>query len=244
MKNFIWLLFFGIMLCSCEKQPATNEPVGGNGGSGGDDEPEMRMSLVKFTNDIYREYILATAFSDNARMRATSPPVAEELILGTIPYSVKLPNGYWVIDWRWESGQIVYYWGNVLLPYKWDTFTHWYQTWELPDNPMPFEQYIAESGGVGRRDIDKILGVNLDIQNKTDHRWQQLYCLPRVYALHYVSMQDVPEEEKESYLNTIHEQDSLHTLYVQRLTEIINNGDFDKVYHKTSWYSPYSCHEK
>ena len=106
-KNFIWLLFFGIMLCSCEKQPATNEPVGGNGGSGGDDEPEMRMSLVKFTDDAYREYILATAFSDNARMRATSPPVAEELILGTIPYSVKLPNGYWVIDWRWESGQIV-----------------------------------------------------------------------------------------------------------------------------------------
>lgn len=204
---------------SCEKP---------DNGDKGDFEPWMSMQLVKFTDDMYREYILAEHIGDNpVCMRGKTPPVVEELIVGTIPYSVKLPNGYWLIDWRWDS--FIYRPSNILLPYKWETLTHWSQTWDMPENPLAFDEYFEEVGGVTRRTIDTFLGINLNVSRYSEYG-DLLYNLP--YGTRFMSDKDIPSAEREHYYECVHQQDSLHEIYTQRLIEIINNGDFEKVYNK------------
>lgn len=220
-KNILVLLLAGCMFMSCEKPE--DRP------SGNSVDPWMSMVLVKFTDNKYREYILAEHIGDSpVRMRSTTPPVVEELIVGTIPYSVKLPNGYWLIDWRW-GGTFIYRPTNVLLPYKWETLTHWNQTWDMPENPLAFNEYFEDVRGVFRRSIDTFLGINLDVSRYSKYG-SMLYDLPWVYGRGFISDKDIPTVEREHYYECVHQQDSLHEIYTQRLIEIINNGDFEKVY--------------
>ena len=211
-----------ILYKSCEKP---------DNGDKGDFEPWMSMQLVKFTDDMYREYILAEYIGDNpVRMRGKTPPVVEELIVGTIPYSVKLSNGYWLIDWRWGNS-FIYRPSNILLPYKWETLTHWSQTWDMPENPLAFDDYFEEVGGVVRRTIDNFLGINLNISRYSEYG-EKLYNRPQLFGMGFMSEQDIPSAERENYYECVYQQDSLHEIYTQRLIEIINNGDFEKVYNK------------
>lgn len=220
-KTILLLLLTGCMFMSCEKP----EDAYGNSV-----EPWMSMQLVKFTDDKYREYILAEHIGDNpVCMRGKTPPVVEELIVGTIPYSVKLPNGYWLIDWRWDS--FIYRPSNILLPYKWETLTHWSQTWDMPEDPLAFDDYFEEVGGVVRRTIDNFLGINLTISRHSEYG-DLLYNCPWLFGRGFMSDKDIPSAEREHYYECVHLQDSLHDLYTRRLIEIINNGDFEKVYNK------------
>ena len=220
-KTILLLLLTGCMFISCEKP---------DNGDKGDFEPWMSMQLVKFTDDKYREYILAEHIGDNpVRMRGKTPPVVEELIVGTIPYSVKLPNGYWLIDWRWDS--FIYRPSNILLPYKWETLTHWSQTWDMPEDPLAFDDYFEDVGCVARRTIDNFLGINLTVSRYSAYG-DLLYNCPRLFGRGFMSDKDIPSAEREHYYECVHQQDSLHEIYTQRLIEIINNGDFEKVYNK------------
>lgn len=229
-------LMFVYGLASCEQsQISTNTENQTNPetpSDQGDVEPWMSMQLVKFTDDKYREYILAEHIGDGpVRMRGKTPPVVEELIVGTIPYSVKLPNGYWLIDWRWGNS-FIYRPSNVLLSYKWETLTHWSQTWDMPENPLAFDEYFEEVGGVTRRTIDNFLGINLNISRYSEYGDLLYNRPPLVFGGGFMSDKDIPSAEREHYYECVHQQDSLHEIYTQRLIEIINNGDFEKVYNK------------
>lgn len=228
-KSILLLLLAGCMLMSCEKPNTQNtEDAGSHGNS---EEPWMSMQLVKFTDEQFREYILAEQIGDGpVRMRGKTPPVVEELIVGTIPYSVKLPNGYWLIDWRWGN-LFIYRPSNVLLSYKWETLTHWSQTWDMPENPLAFDEYFEEVGGVVRRTIDNFLGINLDVSRYSAYG-DKLYNRPWLFGRRFMSDKDIPSAEREHYYECVYQQDSLHDLYTRRLIEIINNGDFEKVYNK------------
>ena len=200
-----------------------------DGSDNGDHEPEIALCLVKFTDDKYRDSIIAVNYGDCAMMRKRSPYVIEELVVGTNPYSVKLPNGYWVVDWRWDGG-FIYPPYDVLLPYKWETLTHWDQKWELPDKTLSFNQYMETWGFVLRRVIDAYFSLNQDVMPYSDE--ENLLYIGSPVGYHYVSEKDIPSDEKDYYFGMVHAQDSLHPIYVQRLLEIINNGDFDRVYNK------------
>lgn len=232
--KLLWLPICACMLLSCESQ---KDPININPSSTdrttelGGPEPSMCMMLVKFTDDNYREYILAEQIGDYpVQMRGTTPPVVEELIVGTIPYEKKLSNGYWLVNWRWGD-TFIYKPSNVLLPYKWETLMHWNQTWDMPENPLSFSDCIAELGFVPRRSIDTNLGLNMDVSRYSEYGLM-LYDLPYVYAKGYMSEKDIPDEVRDVYFNYIHQQDSLHDVYTDRLIDIINNGSFDNVYKK------------
>ncbi len=213
-KAIILLCVSLLTLVGCEENPGT--------------PPYFGIKVVKFTDDKYRENILAEYITDSVRMRGSQPPVIEELIVGSNPFAVKLPNGYWVVDWRWQ-GIFIYPSSNVLLPDKWETLSHWNQTWELPVERLPFKKYIADYGIVTRRALDNLLGINLNVE-----RWSSLdellYESPWVWGCGYQTENDIPDDEKVLYYECVRQQDSLHTIYVQRLIEVINNGDFKKVY--------------
>jgi len=228
-KNIFWLVIISFVFFSCEQPQTPQEDHSGETISPGNDpEPYMSFLLVKFTDDKYRDYILAENIG-SVRMRGRVPTLAEELIVGTIPYSVKLPNGYWAVDWRWGNA-FIYRPSNVLLHEKWETLTHWNQTWELPENIIPFDDYIADCGCVCRRTIDNHLSINLDVKRWSDLDFM-LYELPWVWW-QYNSVADIPANEKEVYMSEVLRQDSLHAVYIQRLTQIIESGDFQKVYNK------------
>lgn len=235
-RSVIFLLLTGLGFIACQhKQPPTPplpppEPTPDydtcNTGLIGMQEPTVSMMLVKFTDDKYREYILAEHISGpDVQMRGSYPPVVEELIMGKIPYTVKLPNGYWLIDWRWGI-TFIYRPSNVLLPYKWETLTHWNQKWEMPTNPLSFHEYIESVGYVKRRTLDTYLGINMD-----SSRYEcRLYLQPYVYSAGYVSEKDILTEERDWYFSTIHFEDSIQAIYTQRLIDVIDSGNFDKVY--------------
>lgn len=218
------------LLTSCEKPANPSEdntvaPSDSINDKGGANEPDSPFELVKFTDDKYREYILAANQVTYACLLTSKPNVAEELIVGTIPCDIKLPNGYWVINWRWCP---VMLWSDicVLLPYKWETLKHWNQTWNLPDTIMPFHQYIEDVGFTSRRVIDEYLSLNQDVK-PFSHEESILY---KYYGGWYDSMNEISnDEDKDEYLKYIYLQDSLHIVYAQRLAEIINKGDFEKV---------------
>ena len=224
--KFLLFSILVVLFAACEKpntpdnNPVDNDSIPGGGAS----EPELGLTLVKFTDVKYREQILAIDFGTYACLRGSEPSVAEELIVGTIPYDTQLPNGYWVINWRWSSS-FIYPSYNVLLPDKWQSFTHWKQTWDMPGIVMPFNQYIEDYCAVKRRSIDKHLSLNQDVKPLEEYI---LYAIPSVWW-QYSSLNDIPDEDKDRYFNEIHQQDSLHAIYVQRLTEIINDGDFENV---------------
>ena len=107
--------------------------------------------------------------------------------------------------------------------------THWNQTWPMPEEIIPFHDYIVEVGGVRRRNIDKLLSLNNDVKSGTEEYFF-LYSVPMVFERGYRTKDDILDFEKESYFTYVYQQDSLHAIYVQRLKDIIANGDFEKVY--------------
>lgn len=198
----------------------------------GDRDPEAWLTLVKFTNDKYRDQIIAYKGTDSATMnwRCTYPPLIEELIVGTSPFTHQLPNGYWIMTWRWEDVYI-YPTRNILLPYKWESFTHWSQKWPMPEDIVSFKDFIVEVGGVDRRTIDEHLSQNTNVKSGTEEYFF-LYDYPVVHSRNYIREDDISTDEKEWYFTYVHQQDSLHEIYVQRLIDITNKGDFEKVYKK------------
>lgn len=222
-KSFLCLLLM-MVFYSCENSTPINLDDDGDAPA-----PAWSIGLVKFTDDKYSEYIIAEHIIGDVNLRGGSKPaVVEELIVGASPYTIKLPNGYWVVDWKWPT--LFYKPTNVLLPYKWESLTSWNQTWNMPENPLSFNEYIADLGWVSRRTIDTYFSINLDVKRFSSLS-NLLYETPR-FLWNYLSEKDIPEQEKENYFGLIHQQDSLHEVYIQRLTEIINNGDFNKVYKK------------
>lgn len=233
MKNYLFILgiliAIMIMIVGCDKKndvpsPESNQEMILNDNG----DPESFLLLVKFTDDKYREQIIAEHISDPVRMRGTTPPVIEELIVGTIPWAEKLSNGYWIADWRWGNS-FIYPSTNVLLPDKWESLTHWTQTWPMPEKIIPFHDYIVEVGSARRRNIDKLLSLNNDVKSGTEEYFF-LYSDPMVFGRGYMTKDDIEDFEKESYFTYVYQQDSLHAIYVQRLKDIITNDDFEKVY--------------
>lgn len=223
------------MFAACEKtQTPDNNPTNNDSISTSDNledqsgdgrEPEMCLMLVKFTDDKYREHIIATKItSKTACMRSFRPPVVEELIVGSIPFADKLPNEYWITNWRW-SVNFIYPPYDVLLPDKWVDMTHWAgQTWDVPENSPLYEEYIASRKYIRRRTIDDFLSI--EITDKTEEAW--LYGQPP-YQEQYVYDKDIPEQTRTSYYDMIHMEDSLHLIYVQKLMDIVQKGDFEKL---------------
>ena len=221
-----------VICYGCNDNPSDVTPTEQNntGVSPTESEPESYLFLVKFKDDKYREQIIAEKIYNPVRMRGTTPPVVEELIVETIPWVDKLPNGYWIANWRWGYS-LLYPSTNVLLPDKWESMTHWTQTWPMPEEIVPFHDYIEEVGSVRRRDIDTLLTVNTNVKSGTEEYFF-LYGIPVVYGRRYTTKEDILDFEKDSYFTYVHQQDSLHEIYVQRLMDITTNGNFKKVYKK------------
>lgn len=219
-----------LILVGCKDNPSEVTPNENNNTEVPTSEPEQEvfLFLVKFTDDKYREQIIAENIYNPVRMRGATPPVVEELIVGTNPWATKLPNGYWIADWKWGNS-FIYPSTNVLLPDKWESLTHWTQTWPMPEEIVPFHDYIVEVGSVRRRSIDTLLSINKDVKSGTEEYFF-LYGIPVVYGRGYMNKEDIKDFEKDSYFTYVHQQDSLHEIYVQRLMDITTNGDFQKVY--------------
>ena len=195
------------------------------------------LRLVKFTDDRYSENILAERYRNQDLLALPGNGkswVLEELLVGQSPYTVQLSNGYWIIDWKWSRGLALSE-SSFILPYKWETLTSWGQKWEMAGSLLPVQENIISSGDVYRRTIDNYFSINKDMDIRLGEGegfmlYIAEYMQPMEGYTRLVEQTNSSESAKEKYYNAIHVEDSLHAIYVQRLIEIVENGDFDKVY--------------
>ena len=232
MRNMLLLFVMVLLGSGCEKTEQIS--LNGNGDTdlngNGDTDPRMCIELVKFTDNKYRECILGEQIPGMIRLpQHLGKPVALDMLIGSQPFTIELPNGYWVKDWKWPV-ELLKRSTTAVLPYKWETLTSWSQTWDMPDTIWGYDQCIADYRYIKREDIDKYLSLNTDVK-RDSFLYTTLYLLPLSFD-RCDSVKELPEEGKELYYKCIHEQDSLHTIYVQRLIDVTNKGGFEQITHK------------
>ena len=204
------------------------------------DELVCPITLVRFQQDTYKDYILAEQkydSKDSVEYYALRAPgtVPQELFIGRSPY-IPLPDGWYAVDWKW--GKIIYRPTNVLLPIVWEKMQDTDQRWDIKI-PLLSTNPVTRWSGVRRNAIDKYLNITpTPAVIDSDHReWgddvSPDYRVPE-WAWRYKHLSDVPDTidvgfTKEDYLRDIARQDSLQEVFIERLTRIIESGDIDEV---------------
>jgi hypothetical protein len=237
-NNFVRLFLLALLsvfVAACDKKNDLQEkvnPTENEGGGGLSTAPERCLEIVRFVNDEYRNCIIAETFDyKTARMRGSGnrPPLVEEFIIGSNPFSVQLPNGYWVIDWRWDTF-FIYPPTNVLIKSPWEDLHGWYDTFDLASYPhlFTFSDYIEDFGFIRRRDLDSI--NNRIVKDKQEA--QILYDSEFAWSFgsrNCKYLTDLPMEDRESYLDFVKQQDSIHAYYVESLKEIVLNERLEDI---------------
>ncbi|MBR0310594.1 MAG: hypothetical protein IJQ97_06890 [Paludibacteraceae bacterium] len=198
------------------------------------------MSLVKFKNQDYLNYVVAedipidlsanpekndeNGYSNKRAYKIRSiEGVSQDFFIGKSPY-IELSDGYYLVDWKW--GNFIYKPFNVLLDVLWSEVQDRQQLWDM-ETPIISSDFIDKWGTTNRSEIDRYLQIEPAANDtlygvSTDH-------LRSDFLGRYHSLSDVPEGIKENYIREKERQDSLQCIYVERLKLIIQKGALNKV---------------
>lgn len=217
MKKFGYILValcFCYMLQSCESNssiPSDHQPF------------SMYMNVVKFTSPEYLNYVVVEKdyWGDEEHLCKIrfSGRACEELYIGSSPY-IALPNGYYVIDWKW--GDFIYPATNFLIDVKWSEVEDRQQKWEYPSIYFT-SHFIKEWGYVHYKSIDTYMNT-ISARNSD-------YSMPEwiEYSHATTTFQGMSDSAIEKYKEKVRYQDSLRDVYIERLSQIIQEGALSKV---------------
>lgn len=227
-KNHIMLCMAVTTMCllaSCTQQ---NVP------SPGDVLDKMGICVVKLSSPEYLDYVIADIYNhkdSTFAIRHLIGGAAQELYLGSSPYIAKLQNGYYVVDWKW--GDFLYPSTNHLLNVKWEDVKARNQQWEW-DKMMLSSGFIIKCGGAPFERIDKYLNIAPPpIKDNTYFDYlPREYCRPPCIGL-VLSLSEISDSTSlQLYLDDVKYQDSLQTIYIERLEKLIEEGKFEEaLYH-------------
>lgn len=215
------ILAICLMLCmtSCESKDPQPDCSG---------VPLNSMVFVKFkASPEHLNYVIAEPdyFGEEERLCTIRGVggTCQELYLGSSPY-IALPKGYFLIDWKW--GDFVYEPTNMLIDIKWTDVQDRHQKWEYPSKIIS-EDFIKEIGYISYQTIDKYLNIAPPKRmNEIYAYYPDDYIRPH-WEGEYHTYSDIPETQRNTYLAEVKKQDSLRTIYIKRLSQIIEAGAVD-----------------
>ena len=147
----------------------------------------------------------------------------QELFLGTNPY-INVTDNYYVIDWKW--GNFMYEPYNVLLDLKWEDVIDRQQIWDINYPTLSFNQTITW-GDITREKIDKYLNIEpapLDSIYGVSTDYLRPWFIGK-----FSTLPDVPDDIAIEYHKEVARQDSLQRVYIERLSQIIEESAIEKL---------------
>lgn len=238
---FIILSVIPLMLISCNSQTSeipVNDFI---------DRPVMGLQLVKFKSPEYVKYVAAESVtvewdtikgypSDKLVGKKSAYKIrgaggtCQELFLGQSPY-IELIDNYYLVDWKW--GYFIYHPSNVLLDVVWTDVNDRQELWDL-ETSIVSSDFIEEWGAVNRNNIDSYLQItpapnDKHINVSTDHISPPWYGYFHTLTEVQESLTKEESFSVDDYMNEVKRQDSLQLVYVERLKQIIQNGEMEKI---------------
>lgn len=208
-----------LWLSACESNREAADPGPGTWGN--------CLRVVKFSSPEYPNYVVVEKDYDGdyehfCQLRPCYN-LFIELVIGSSPY-IALPDNYYAVAWEW--GQIIYPPTNFLIDVPWSDVEDCHQKWEYTSRYIT-SQFLTEKGAVGYRAIDNYF--NIESANKNDYikpAWMdEIYC-------DYDSFESLPDSLAEDFREKAKYQDSLQSVYIERLSQIIKEGHLDKVLYR------------
>ena len=247
MKTNVISLMIGILalvLSSCENKEDPNNYI-----------PlryDMFVDIINVSNPELLQYVVAeevpilsdTTYSKYGHMilRGDSSEykicmaggVYEELFLGTNPY-IHLTDDYYLVDWKW--GNFLYEPSNVLLDVKWEDVMSRQQVWSI-ETPLIASRFPCQLKYLKRETIDKFLGIEPSSTIDTDLNLSIDYAEPW-FIWKFNTQEEFLDGVKaqgplkyatiESYQAEVARQDSLQKVYVERLKQVIKEGQLQNL---------------
>ena len=213
MRRFGYLISFivaALLLQSCQQN--TGELVA---------MPTNGMTYVKFASPEYINYVVVEDIQkDETGKRYCGirggGGCCEELHFGSSPY-IELPNGYYLVDWKW--GGMIYQPTIFLVDLRWEDVEYRNQIWEYEPNDVITNKFLKEWGSTSYKMIDQYL--------RTQPPTSDAYEFPALWKVE--SLESLSSSNKAYFFKEVEKQDSLQQIYIGRLTAIIQQGDIDKV---------------
>ena len=201
--------------------------------------PEMYMNIVKISSPENLQYVVAEKYpvsrDSNAYKIRNNGGVFGELYLGTNPY-IELADDYYCIDWKW--GNFIYIpTTTFLIDVKWENVTDRQQYWPL-ETPVIADNFTPQSGYISRQQIDNYLGTKCSSLMDTDLNLSIDYAEPwfiRKFNTQEEFLEGVEAQQPqkyatvESYQAEVNRQDSLQGVYVERLKQVIKDGQLQRL---------------
>ena len=227
-KNVVILSALILGLVSCESNSNSYVPHAA----------EMYMRIVKIPSPENLQYVVAEMYpvsndSNGFKIR-NNGGVFQELYLGTNPY-IELSDDYYCVDWKW--GDFIYIPTNVLIDVLWMDVTNRQQYWSI-ETSLIAENFSPQNGYISRRQIDSYLGTECSVLKDTNLNLSIDYAEPWFIRkfntleefLNGVKVQNPSTYANiESYQSEVVRQDSLQIVYVERLKQIIKEGQLQKL---------------
>lgn len=235
---YIPILFISCVLSSCV----------GNQTPDWDEQYKDGTYLVVKFNPLAAQYrpnvMLAPNANGEYRMRTLKGGgTCREFIIGKDPFiRVDTVQNWYMVDWKWN---VLLSYSHVVLPMLWTDVTKPDASYVRADIESVATGIIEKYGYVKRSEIDDLLnltpapaaqagswGYTTD-GISTDH-------LAPVYLNRYYSVQDIPEVidqkgdwqyTKQDFLQERLRQDSLQSIYRQRLSMLLDAGMVNSVIH-------------
>lgn len=212
-KNILFLIVAALWFVACENQNEHNDRI--------IDPPSYRwymyISFVKFSDPEYLNYVVVDRddFGDYEHMcniRSTGRTY-EQFYIGSSPY-IPLTDGYYIVDWKW--GDFIYPPTNFLIDIKWPEVKSRSQEWEYPSIYIT-SKFLKTCACITYRTIDTYLQI--ESPNNED------YFMPYWMEGAHTAM---PDSLLERITENVRYQDSLQSIYAERLIQIIKEDALGK----------------
>ena len=186
--------------------------------------PYMVITVLKFSSPQYLDYVVAKKekSEDNEFYKIGGVGgTCKELYIGHSPY-IALPKGYYTLDWKWGRG-IINRPENYLIGIKWEEVENRQQKWPLNTTIISSDFITHDSGwrATSYELIDKALNIAPPTEMDSKFPYIPADYLRKDWMGRYNSLEEIPESQREEYLEWVRYQDSLQEVYIERLSQVI-----------------------
>jgi hypothetical protein len=202
--NIMLAAFISVSLCGCEQKntPQTEVP-----------EPPLSITVIKFKQPEYKNYILAANLRDSKGFEATRGYLCDEPIgkTGISPYW-DLEDGWVMVDWNWPG--FPYAISTALTEQTWDNFV-----WPGNEGKWPNWPETEPHTGYPFSHLLYISVANLEIYSNAH------------YGKEMIRLIHAPIKG-EAVCSISPKMDSVWTVLQSNLNDAIKKGELEKINNK------------